>query len=308
MYAMSQASGVSRILEQSTLADRIRRFAFENYLAPMRGAPGAEIRIRAGDVHKGMQLSGRMPAVCGALDSIIFRREFGLELVRRTGPPQGANVEFVFQFTEPKTAPVAQGTPSPQAKLRFTLRGKTFEKKAQDFIDAMVGKEPGRIQTYSAIINGERYPIRQVIACTTGLPPIAVTSQDAYRILEKFGFTIEMYEEVTALTGEPPAKADVETPQSEPDTGRDQEHSMLIKIGVPPEIEAALAAHAAAEGVSLPEYVARLLTEHVSRDATRTLSPAERAAAWREAAKGLPRTPPLSDEAISRENIYSTRG
>jgi hypothetical protein len=37
-------------------------------------------------------------------------------------------------------------------------------------------------------------------------------------------------------------------------------------------------------------------------------SPAERAAAWREAAKGVPRTPPLSDEAISPENIYSNRG
>ena len=81
----------------------------------------------------------------------------------------------------------------------------------------------------------------------------------------------------------------------------------LIRIDLSPEIEAALAARAAAEGVSLPEYVARLLTEHV-RDATGTLSPAGRAAAWREAAKGLPRTPPLSDEAISRENIYSTLG
>ena len=31
-------------------------------------------------------------------------------------------------------------------------------------------------------------------------------------------------------------------------------------------------------------------------------------AAWRQAAKGLPRTPPLSDEAISRESIYCDRG
>jgi antitoxin ParD1/3/4 len=33
-----------------------------------------------------------------------------------------------------------------------------------------------------------------------------------------------------------------------------------------------------------------------------------RAAAWRDAAKNLPRTPPLSDEAISRESLYDTRG
>ena len=65
-----------------------------------------------------------------------------------------------------------------------------------------------------------------------------------------------------------------------------------MKIGVSPEIEAGLAARAAAEGISVPEYVAWL--EQVS-----PLSTAERAAAWRLAAKGLPRTPPLSDEAIS---------
>jgi hypothetical protein len=89
---------------------------------------------------------------------------------------------------------------------------------------------------------------------------------------------------------------------------RYQEHSTLMKIAVPPEIEAALAARAAAEGASLPEYVARLLTKHVRRDAMSTPSPAERAAAWREAARGLPRSRPLADEVISRENIYKARG
>jgi sRNA-binding protein len=39
-----------------------------------------------------------------------------------------------------------------------------------------------------------------------------------------------------------------------------------------------------------------------------SLSPAERGAAWRESAKKLPHTPPLSDEAISRESIYDARG
>jgi len=35
------------------------------------------------------------------------------------------------------------------------------------------------------------------------------------------------------------------------------------------------------------------------------MSPEERSAAWIEAAKDLPHTPPLSDEAISRESMYS---
>jgi len=74
-----------------------------------------------------------------------------------------------------------------------------------------------------------------------------------------------------------------------------------MKIGVSREIEAGLAGRAAGGRVGVSEYVAWL--EQVS-----PLSTAERAAAWRQAATGLPRTPPLSDEAISRESIYCDRG
>jgi hypothetical protein len=38
------------------------------------------------------------------------------------------------------------------------------------------------------------------------------------------------------------------------------------------------------------------------------LSPTERAAAWLASTDGLPLTPPLSDEAISRESMYGPRG
>ena len=81
---------------------------------------------------------------------------------------------------------------------------------------------------------------------------------------------------------------------------------MTVVVELRPEIEAALATLAAEQGVSLEQYVSRLLESQIP-DQT-PLSPAERAAAWREAVNGLPRTPPLSDEAISRESIYETRG
>jgi len=296
-----------------TLAERIRQFAFENYVAPMRDRPNAEIRIRAGDVHKGMALGGRMPAVCGALDATIFRREYGLELARRTGPAQGANVEYVFRIRGAEPTPLQHSTENdtapPQPRIRFTLRGKSFEKAMDDFVEAMVGKAPSRIQRYSTLINGVRYPIRLVVACATGLPAIAITSQDAYRILEKFGFSIEAHEDATAPSATQPRNhADAGGPLGQPNSVHGQEHAASMKIDLPPEIEAGLAAQAAAQGASLPEYVARLLMEQVAPEATRKLSPAERAAAWREAAKGLPRTPPLSDEAISRESIYGDRG
>jgi hypothetical protein len=190
-----------------SLADRIRRSAFERYVVPARATPDAEIRIRSGDLHRAMGLNARMPAVCSALDSKIFTREFALELVRRTGPHQGATVEFVFRMkggpAHPTELPAQVSTenheaispPHPStAKLRFTLRGETVEKERNDFKKAMINTESGRIQKYSTIINGVRYPIRQVVASATGVPPIAITSQEAYRILQKFGFIIDMHE------------------------------------------------------------------------------------------------------------------
>jgi hypothetical protein len=73
---------------------------------------------------------------------------------------------------------------------------------------------------------------------------------------------------------------------------------MTITIELPHEIEANLLAKAQAEGLPLPQYVTNFLRRHI-------LSPEERAAAWRESAKNLPPTPTLSDEAMSRESIYS---
>jgi hypothetical protein len=80
------------------------------------------------------------------------------------------------------------------ATLTFTLRGRTFEKSSEDFARAVKGVEPGRIKKYSTVIGGKRYPIRQVLASVTKLQAIAITSQDAYRVLEKFGFTVDTQE------------------------------------------------------------------------------------------------------------------
>jgi hypothetical protein len=77
------------------------------------------------------------------------------------------------------------------SSLTFTLRGRTFEKSSEDFAKAIKGLEPGRVQKYSTLINGKRYPIRQVLAAVTKLPPIAITSQDAYRVLEGFGLSVD---------------------------------------------------------------------------------------------------------------------
>jgi len=81
---------------------------------------------------------------------------------------------------------------------------------------------------------------------------------------------------------------------------------MAVIIELSPEIEASLAALAQEQHLSLPEYLQRVLGGMGKVNSP--LSSSERAEAWREAAKGLPRTRPLSDEAISRESIYGYRG
>jgi hypothetical protein len=83
---------------------------------------------------------------------------------------------------------------------------------------------------------------------------------------------------------------------------------MTITIELPPEIEANLAALAAEQGMALPEYLQHLLEEQVPARKAASLSPAERATKWRESAKGMPHTPPLSDEAVSRASFYDARG
>ena len=75
---------------------------------------------------------------------------------------------------------------------------------------------------------------------------------------------------------------------------------MTITIELAPDLEARLAALAQAQGLGLPEYVARVLKGQISVQGG-GFSPAERAAAWLASTDGLPLTPPLWDEAISRD-------
>ena len=65
-------------------------------------------------------------------------------------------------------------------------------------------------------------------------------------------------------------------------------------------------AHAQAQGLPL-SLISRLLLERVEEPKP-TLSPAERVIALREWAASHPISTPLSDEAISRENLYSDGG
>ncbi len=78
------------------LADQIRRHAFENYVRPARESGRREVTIRAGDVHDEMGLRARVPAVCDALDTEVFEREYQVRRLRRAGPRHGRTTRFTF--------------------------------------------------------------------------------------------------------------------------------------------------------------------------------------------------------------------
>jgi hypothetical protein len=82
-----------------------------------------------------------------------------------------------------------------------------------------------------------------------------------------------------------------------------------VTIDLPPEIEASLAAQAAARGMPLAEHLRRLLAEQAGAAKAKGTrkTPEERVKLWRDVSE-LPDTKPLSDEAISRESIYAERG
>ena len=82
---------------------------------------------------------------------------------------------------------------------------------------------------------------------------------------------------------------------------------MTVTIELPPEIEAGLTAQAAAQGISLQQYLRHVLEGQVPPKG-QPMTPAERASLWRQGTANLPRTPPLSDHAVSRETIYDPRG
>jgi hypothetical protein len=79
---------------------------------------------------------------------------------------------------------------------------------------------------------------------------------------------------------------------------------MTLTLELPPDLEAGLLKYAQAEGIPPNLFVQRLLRDQVSVYPLESMTPSERAAACRESVVGLPLTPPLSDQAISRESIY----
>jgi len=79
-----------------TLADQIRDYVIESVVKPARTRGDKEITVRAGDVHRALNLRNRLPAVCAALGSGIFLHRASVRRKKVEGPANGSNTEFTF--------------------------------------------------------------------------------------------------------------------------------------------------------------------------------------------------------------------
>lgn len=82
----------------------------------------------------------------------------------------------------------------------------------------------------------------------------------------------------------------------------------MIDLQITPELKNEIIAAAMAQGLSVEEYLRTIINRN-REQVKKLLTPKEKAKAFREWAENFPskNTSPLSDEAISRENIYAER-
>lgn len=72
----------------------------------------------------------------------------------------------------------------------FTVGGKTFSINREEVERKLKGIQPEPIRQYYVTINGRDYPVKHAVEVAAGLLRAGFTTQDAIRILRKFGFPL----------------------------------------------------------------------------------------------------------------------
>lgn len=79
-------------------AERILEYVMDRCFCPAKQICGTQLSLRAGDIHKELGLSNRLPSVCSVLGSQNLQRVTQALLVARYGPQQGSNAVFVYDI------------------------------------------------------------------------------------------------------------------------------------------------------------------------------------------------------------------
>ena len=85
----------NRMLKPS---DRVRDHIKKNYIDPAKKEGKKTLTIRAGDIHKELGFSRRIPVVCSALRSRKLSKTCGIELTYIGGPNNSTTTTFTYQL------------------------------------------------------------------------------------------------------------------------------------------------------------------------------------------------------------------
>jgi hypothetical protein len=75
-------------------------------------------------------------------------------------------------------------------EIRFTVNGQQFQLSRAQVLEAMRNVEPGPLRSHSVVIEGTRYPVKQVFAQATGLDLLDFQTAVARRHLGRLGFEL----------------------------------------------------------------------------------------------------------------------
>ena len=79
-------------------SDRVRDYVKRKYVDPARNEGQESISVRAGDIHRELGFSRRIPVVCSALRSRKFLKKCDIELTYIGGPNNSTTTTFTYRL------------------------------------------------------------------------------------------------------------------------------------------------------------------------------------------------------------------
>ena len=84
--------------DEETLSQSVRQYCGKEYVEAARARKDYVVAIRAGDVHRSLQYSNRLPLICSALGTEIFETDNKMKRIAVDGPLNGASTLLVFRL------------------------------------------------------------------------------------------------------------------------------------------------------------------------------------------------------------------
>jgi hypothetical protein len=107
-------------MAERAISEDVREYVRREYIQPARRRGDLTVRIVAGEVHKALRLTNRVPTVCDALASGKFLEQNNLAIEHREGPPSGRSttVTFVYRLKPEGRAEAPEDKRTPFLRLR----------------------------------------------------------------------------------------------------------------------------------------------------------------------------------------------